>query len=76
MLGRRRTRSSVEDRIRALRAEGMGMVKIGKTLGVGTSVAEGSRSTCLSGSQHSFNLTLCAFRPHGYRKLVHSILDG
>ena len=40
VLGRRRTRSSVEERIRALRAEGMGMVKIGKTLGVGTSVVQ------------------------------------
>ena len=40
VLGRRRTRSAVEERIRALRAEGMGMVRIGKTLGVGTSVVQ------------------------------------
>jgi hypothetical protein len=30
----------VEDRIRALRAKGMGILKIGKALGVGTSVVE------------------------------------
>ena len=40
VLGRRRTRSAVEDRIRDLRAEGMGILKIGKTLGVGTSVVQ------------------------------------
>ena len=40
VLGRRRTRGAVEDRIRALRAEGMGILKIGKTLGVGTSVVQ------------------------------------
>jgi len=40
VLGRRRTKGAVEDRIRALRAEGMGILKIGKTLGVGTSVVQ------------------------------------
>ena len=40
VLGRRRTRSAVEDRIRALRAEGMGIIRIGKTLGIGTSVVQ------------------------------------
>jgi DNA invertase Pin-like site-specific DNA recombinase len=38
-LGRRRVKFSVEARIRELRAEGMGILKIGRTLGVGTSVA-------------------------------------
>src|SRR5215204_5476473 len=40
VLGRRRTRSTVEDRIRTLRAEGLGIVKIGRTLGIGTSVVQ------------------------------------
>ena len=39
-LGRRPVRASVEQRIRELRAEGMGMLKIGRTLGVGTSVVQ------------------------------------
>jgi hypothetical protein len=34
-LGRRRAKASVEHRIRELRAEGMGILKIGRTLGVG-----------------------------------------
>jgi hypothetical protein len=32
--------SAVEARIRALKAEGMGMLKIGRTIGVGTSVVQ------------------------------------
>ena len=40
VLGRRRTRSAVEDRIRDLRSEGMGILKIGRTLGIGTSVVQ------------------------------------
>jgi DNA invertase Pin-like site-specific DNA recombinase len=39
-LGRRPVKSSVEARIRELRAEGMGILKIGRTLGVGTSVVQ------------------------------------
>jgi DNA invertase Pin-like site-specific DNA recombinase len=39
-LGRRRVKPSVEARIRALRADGMGMLKIGRTIGVGTSVVQ------------------------------------
>jgi DNA invertase Pin-like site-specific DNA recombinase len=39
-LGRRKVSASVEDRIRDLRSEGMGILKIGKTLGVGTSVVQ------------------------------------
>jgi DNA invertase Pin-like site-specific DNA recombinase len=39
-LGRRPVRRSVEARIRELRAEGMGMLKIGRTVGVGTSVVQ------------------------------------
>jgi DNA invertase Pin-like site-specific DNA recombinase len=39
-LGRRPVKPSVEARIRELRSEGMGMVRIGKTLGVGTSVVQ------------------------------------
>lgn len=39
-LGRRPVKSSVEARIRGLRADGMGMLKIGRTLGVGTSVVQ------------------------------------
>jgi hypothetical protein len=31
---------AVEQRIRALRAKGMGILKIGKTIGVGTSVVQ------------------------------------
>lgn len=30
----------VEERIRELRSDGMGMLKIGKTLGIGTSVVQ------------------------------------
>jgi DNA invertase Pin-like site-specific DNA recombinase len=40
MLGRKPVRPAVEQRIRALRAKGMGILKIGKTLGVGTSVVQ------------------------------------
>lgn len=39
-LGRRPVEAKVEARIRALKAEGMGILKIGKTLGVGTSVVQ------------------------------------
>ena len=39
-LGRRPVRPSVEARIRELKAEGMGKVKIGRTIGVGTSVVQ------------------------------------
>lgn len=39
-LGRRPVRASVEARIRELRAEGMGILKIGRTVGVGTSVVQ------------------------------------
>jgi DNA invertase Pin-like site-specific DNA recombinase len=37
-LGRRPVKSSVEERVRELRAQGMGILKIGRTLGIGTSV--------------------------------------
>ena len=39
-LGRKPVKPAVEQRIRALRAKGMGILKIGKTLGVGTSVVQ------------------------------------
>jgi len=39
-LGRRPVNSSVEIRIRELRAEGIGLLKIGRTLGIGTSVVQ------------------------------------
>jgi DNA invertase Pin-like site-specific DNA recombinase len=39
-LGRRRVKSSVEARILELRANGDGILKIGRTLGVGTSVVQ------------------------------------
>jgi DNA invertase Pin-like site-specific DNA recombinase len=39
-LGRPRTADKVEDRIRKLRAGGMGILKIGRTLKVGTSVVQ------------------------------------
>jgi DNA invertase Pin-like site-specific DNA recombinase len=39
-LGRRPVKSSVEARIRELRAKGMGILKIGRTLRVGTSVVQ------------------------------------
>lgn len=39
-LGRRPVAPSVEARIRGLRSRGMGILKIGKTLGVGTSVVQ------------------------------------
>jgi DNA invertase Pin-like site-specific DNA recombinase len=39
-LGRRPVKASVEARIRELRREGMGILKIGRTLGVGTSVVQ------------------------------------
>lgn len=39
-LGRRPVKPSVEVRIRDLRAEGMGILRIGRTLGVGTSVVQ------------------------------------
>ena len=49
VLGRRRTRSAVEDRIRALRSEGVGILKIGKTLGIGTSVVQRVVAACGAG---------------------------
>jgi hypothetical protein len=39
-LGRRREKPSIESRIRELKAEGMGILKIGRTVGVGTSVVQ------------------------------------
>jgi DNA invertase Pin-like site-specific DNA recombinase len=39
-LGRRPVAPSVEKRIRELKAEGMGILKIGRTLGIGTSVVQ------------------------------------
>src|ERR1700704_4572760 len=39
-LGRRPVKPSVEARIRELRAQGMGFLKIGRTIGVGTSVVQ------------------------------------
>jgi DNA invertase Pin-like site-specific DNA recombinase len=39
-LGRRKVRRAVEDRILSLRKSGMGMLKIGRTVGVGTSVVQ------------------------------------
>jgi DNA invertase Pin-like site-specific DNA recombinase len=39
-LGRRPVKPAVEARIRELKAEGMGILKIGRTLGVGTSVVQ------------------------------------
>jgi DNA invertase Pin-like site-specific DNA recombinase len=39
-LGRRPVKPAIEARIRKLRAEGMGILKIGRTIGVGTSVVQ------------------------------------
>lgn len=39
-LGRRSVKPAIEARIRDLRAEGMGILKIGRTVGVGTSVVQ------------------------------------
>ena len=39
-LGRPPVKPAVEARVRALRAKGMGILKIGKTLGIGTSVVQ------------------------------------
>ena len=39
-LGRRRVKAAVEERIHELRKGGMGILKIGRTLGVGTSVVQ------------------------------------
>jgi DNA invertase Pin-like site-specific DNA recombinase len=39
-LGRRTVKPSVEARIRELKAGGMGILKIGRTVGVGTSVVQ------------------------------------
>jgi DNA invertase Pin-like site-specific DNA recombinase len=39
-LGRRPVKASVEARIRELRADGMGILKIGRRLAVGTSVVQ------------------------------------
>jgi len=39
-LGRRTVKPSVEARIRELKADGMGILKIGRTVGVGTSVVQ------------------------------------
>ena len=46
-LGRRSVRSSVEARIRELKAGGMGILKIGRTVGVGTSVVQRVVATSL-----------------------------
>ena len=40
-LGRRSVKPAVEARIRALRAEGLGILKIGRNIGVGTSRCSG-----------------------------------
>jgi DNA invertase Pin-like site-specific DNA recombinase len=40
ILGRPRTAPAIEKRIRGLHAKGMGILKIGRTLGVGTSVVQ------------------------------------
>jgi DNA invertase Pin-like site-specific DNA recombinase len=40
VLGRPSTAPAVEKRIRSLRAKGMGMLKIARTLGIGTSVVQ------------------------------------
>ena len=39
-LGRRQVKASTEARIRELRAEGVGILKIGRVLGVGASVVQ------------------------------------
>jgi DNA invertase Pin-like site-specific DNA recombinase len=39
-LGRRPVKPSIEARIRELRSEGMGILKIGRTIGIGTSVVQ------------------------------------
>ena len=44
-LGRRPIGGSIEKRIRELRAKGMGILKIGRTLGIGTSVVQRVVST-------------------------------
>jgi DNA invertase Pin-like site-specific DNA recombinase len=46
-LGRRTVRPSVEARIRELKAGGMGILKIGRTVGVGTSVVQRVVATSL-----------------------------
>ncbi|MHC1947291.1 recombinase family protein [Bradyrhizobium sp. UFLA06-06] len=48
-LGRRPVKPAVEARIRALKAEGMGILKIGKTVGVGTSVVQRVVSAAVGG---------------------------
>lgn len=40
VLGRRRTSAAIEAQIRGLRSEGVGILKIGKSLGIGTSVVQ------------------------------------
>jgi len=40
VLGRRKTATAIEDKIRGLRAEGLGILKIAKQLGIGTSVVQ------------------------------------
>lgn len=40
VLGRRKTASTIEDQIKALRADGLGILKIAKQLGIGTSVVQ------------------------------------
>ena len=49
-LGRRKVKPSVEARIRALKADGMGILKIGRTVGVGTSVVQRVCSGTATGS--------------------------
>jgi DNA invertase Pin-like site-specific DNA recombinase len=39
-LGRRPVKPAIEARIRELKAEGMGILKIGRKLGIGTSVVQ------------------------------------
>jgi DNA invertase Pin-like site-specific DNA recombinase len=46
-LGRRPVKASIEARIRELKAEGMGILKIGRTVRVGTSVVQRVVSTTL-----------------------------
>lgn len=40
VLGRRKTATAIEDKIKALRADGLGILKIAKQLGIGTSVVQ------------------------------------
>ena len=55
-LGRRPVAPSVEARIRALRADGMGMLKIGRELGIGTSVVQRVVASLLRKRRQVINL--------------------